>query len=1000
MWVTKGLGPGSQLASQRKGGGVYAARMTVVRPMRELRSQFVNALLAILTAAAVISAVINFQQQGKFRLPDDGVTWVDREESVVALHVVPSSASDKAGLRAGDTLLNVNGAEIVTAADVSQVLVRLGAWSRATYLVRRDGVDVNVPLIVAEVAPDAALYYQYLVGAAYLAIGLFVYFRRSSARKARHFYILCLASFVLSTFHYTGKLNNFDRIIYWGNVAAGLLAPAIFVHFCLTFPEPRNWFRRRGLSALVYLPALLLLAVFVGVASGTLTVAIPLIELRWLLDRVWLAFLTLMYLLGGLVLSWACRRAGDPVVRQQLKWLRNGALLGVAPFAAFYALPYLLGVAPGPSMRLAVLSLLLIPVTWAYAVVRYRLMDVDIIFQQGYVYTLATISVLAIFFGLIFSLGKFEELGPTAAAVLILLAAFIFQPIRSWIQQQLDRNVFYKDLYDYRRTLIEFARELSSETDLDAMLSSVADRLSRTLSIERLAFFLREEQGDGFYLSKAAGGSAALEPVLDLSFLTAQPPGPYLFFEQPRHLLDVRSEEWPPAVRQTIAQLDLTYYLPCSVRSRTIAYLGASRTSKGDFLSSEDLELLLTVSGSIGIAIENARLYRSLERKVEEYERLKEYSENIVESVNVGILAVDLEDRVESWNAQVEALTGIPREQAVGRSLSDLFPAELVEQFAEVRGETGIHHIYRFPLRLGRASNVIELPVRGAEPHPPTDGQGASAASPPPREFILNIAVAPLVSKELQHIGRLIILDDVTERDELERRLVQADKLSSIGLLAAGVAHEVNTPLAVISTYAQMLAKQISGDEQKSRLLEKIAKQTFRASEIVNSLLSFSRVSPTAFDEVSLNRIIQETLLLIEHQMEKAGVRLQLDLEEPLPPVKANVSKLQQVFLNLCLNARDAMESGGILEISSRSDSQTVRVEIHDTGHGIPPENLPRIFDPFFTTKVGRKGTGLGLSVTYGIVREHGGVIDVESQPGQGTRFRLEFPAARKVAHA
>jgi signal transduction histidine kinase len=247
---------------------------------------------------------------------------------------------------------------------------------------------------------------------------------------------------------------------------------------------------------------------------------------------------------------------------------------------------------------------------------------------------------------------------------------------------------------------------------------------------------------------------------------------------------------------------------------------------------------------------------------------------------------------------------------------------------------------------------------------------------------------------------RVIILDDVTGRNELERRLVQADKLSSIGLLAAGVAHEVNTPLAVISTYAQMLAKQISGDDQKSRLLEKIAKQTFRASEIVNSLLSFSRVSPTAFDEVSLNRIIRETLPLVEHQMEKAAIKVQLDLEEQLPLVKANVGKLQQVFLNLFLNARDAMEVGGTLDVRSRSEGPSVWVDVIDTGRGILPENLPRIFDPFFTTKPGRKGTGLGLSVTYGIVREHGGTIEVESQPGQGTRFHLEFPLARKVVHA
>jgi hypothetical protein len=281
------------------------------------------------------------------------------------------------------------------------------------------------------------------------------------------------------------------------------------------------------------------------------------------------------------------------------------------------------------------------------------------------------------------------------------------------------------------------------------------------------------------------------------------------------------------------------------------------------------------------------------------------------------------------------------------------------------------------------------------------NGNGHSAeAEPAAREVVLNIAVAPLVSKDLERIGRLIIFDDVTERDELERRLVQADKLSSVGLLAAGVAHEVNTPLAVISTYAQMLAKQVSGDDQKSRLLDKIAKQTFRASEIVNSLLNFSRTSPTAFDEIDLNRVVAESLTLIRHQMEKSGIGVQLDLDEQLPAMKGNSGKLQQVFLNLFLNARDAMGPQGTLTVRTYAKGEAVGVDVTDTGHGISPENLSRIFDPFFTTKGVRKGTGLGLSVTYGIVREHGGAIEVESQPGEGTRFHLEFPAARKAVHA
>jgi signal transduction histidine kinase len=219
-------------------------------------------------------------------------------------------------------------------------------------------------------------------------------------------------------------------------------------------------------------------------------------------------------------------------------------------------------------------------------------------------------------------------------------------------------------------------------------------------------------------------------------------------------------------------------------------------------------------------------------------------------------------------------------------------------------------------------------------------------------------------------------------------------------LLAAGVAHEVNTPLAVISTYAQMLAKQISGDDQKAKLLEKIAKQTFRASEIVNSLLNFSRTSPTTFDEIDLGRIIRETLTLVEHQFKKSQIDMRVNIEEGLPCIKGNSGKLQQVFLNLFLNARDAMESGGMLSVRCWSDYDAVRIEVLDTGQGIAPEHLGRIYDPFFTTKAPKKGTGLGLSVTYGIVKEHGGSIEVESQPGAGTCFHLDFPLARKAVNA
>lgn len=930
----------------------------------------------MLTLAAVIAAIINFQQQAKFRLPVDGATWMDRGDRPVARIVSPGGPAEKAGIREGDELVSIAGARVNSSSHAMQILASLGPWRKTDYRVLRGGVEVPTTLVIGEAKHDPTIYYQYAVGAIYLAIGLYVYVRRRGAPRALHFFLLCLLSFIVSSFHYTGKLNNFDKVIYLSNVVAGFLAPALFLHFACSYPEQQPWIRRKGAAFLLYIPGLVSLGVHLGFTSAWLRSGAPTIEVLWVLDRLWLGYLCAYYLAGAAVFGVQRHKATDAIVRRQLTWLRNGALAGVLPFTLIYAIPYIIGVVPSTNMSLSVLFLPLIPLTWSYAILRYRLMDVDIIFEQGAIYTLATVSVLTIFYGLIFSVSGTGELNGLGMGAMILIAAFIFQPLRNWFREILNRNVFYKDRYDYRRTLIEFARELGSPTDLHAMLESVADRLIRTLGIKHVAFFVRDETGDRFALelaSNRAGDQTDEVPRLNLGFLTASPSKPYLFFERTRHMVDVQSHELPVETRRSIADLDLTYYLPCSARGRTIAYLGVSRTETGDFLSSEDITLVQTLTGYVGIAIDNAKLYSSLQRKVDEYERLKEFSENIVESIHVGILAADLDDEVESWNSQMEKLTGVTRRDALGQSLRTLLPVDLCDALEQSRGESGIQNLYKY-----------EYKARSTSP-----------AS-------LNVATAPLFSKEGTRIGRLIIFDDVTDRAELERRLVQADKLSSIGLLAAGVAHEVNTPLAVISTYAQMLAKQISGDEQKAPLLEKITRQTFRASEIVNSLLNFSRVSPIEFVPVDPNKVIREAVTLVEHQLSRSQVKIDLALDDAPVVIKGNTGKLQQVLLNLIMNARDAMPGGGTLTIRTRRLGGRAQVSVSDTGMGISAEILPRIFDPFFTTKNEatqtpegiRQGTGLGLSVSYGIVHEHNGEIEVESVVGSGTRFVMTFPLA------
>jgi two-component system NtrC family sensor kinase len=940
---------------------------------RDFQIRFTAGLLILLTTAAMALAWINFQKERGLQNPSDGAWWIEQPAGgggLVADRVEQSGPAEKAGIRAGDRLTAINGHEIRDTPSRLRQLYRIGVWSRATYSLVRQSValDTSVILVPADHSLNDWLRFISLI---YLGIGLYVLLRRWTAPGSTHFYTFCLVSFVFYAFKFTGKLNDFDWTIYWGNVAAWLLQPALFLHFVLTFPEKRNFVRKhRWIIPAIYVPGMLLL----GIHIAALRLLKATERLRWDLDRLQMGYLALFFVAAAGVLWYSYRRASTPILRQQLKWVTRGTILTIAPFTLFYVIPFLTGALPTAAMKVSVLSLGLLPLTFGYAIFRYRLMDVDLIFKRGMVYTLAAAAIVGLYFAVVAGVAELVHTqvpssGPAGLILAMVVTALLFDPVRKWIQERIDQ-FFYRTRYDYRKTLIAFGRELSAETDLNMMLSSVVDRLSHTLLVDRMAIFLSTGEPPQFVLAKSFGMNQT--SGLDLNFLSAPRPeteAGHLFLE---NVHQVPRET--ASAQQTIAKLDLNYYIPCRAQQRIIAFLGLGKTVEGDFLSSEDVELLETLAGYIGIAIQNARLYASLEQKVAEYERLKDFNENIVESINVGVLAVDLADRIESWNSQMEVMYALPRWQALTRPLSEVFPAAFVEEFYRVRQNPGINNLYKF--RLG---------------------------TPTGENRIVNVAIAPLVTRKFNVIGRLIIVDDITERVELESQLSQADKLSSIGLLAAGVAHEVNTPLAVISSYAQMLSKQLQQDPQKGGLLEKITRQTFRASEIVNNLLNFSRTSGTEFTDVNVNKIIADTLALLEHQFKITKIRVEDELAEHLPLISGNAGRLQQVFLNLFLNARDAMPNGGTLRIAT-SNGEGVSVVVSDTGTGIAQEHIHRIYDPFFTTKVAPregqgKGTGLGLSVTYGIIQEHAGKIRVESHPGQGTTFYLDFPLMRKAVN-
>ena len=659
---------------------------------RESQARFVAILLFLLTVAAVVFAGFNFQKERQSAVPDDGVWWVEHGGRLIADRVDPRGQGASAGIKPKDELISINGQEIKNTPGLERQLYATGVWHKASYSLLRNSValDSSVLLMPADRSLNLSLR---LIALIYLGIGVYVLLRRWTAPGSTHFYIFCLVSFIAYSFKYTGKLNDFDWIIYWSNIVAWVMQPALFLHFVLIFPEKRRLVRRQPwILALAYLPAAILL--------GRHIIALRLAQatglLRWDMDRQEMAYGALVFVTAAGVLWYSYRRASTTILRQQLKWVTRGTILAVVPYTLFYVTPYLLGALPGMGMKLSVLSLGLLPLTFGYAIFRYRLMDVDLIFKRGVVYTLAAAAVVGLYFALVAGVAELVHMqkpatGPLGLILAVVVTALLFDPVRKWIQDRVD-HVFYRTEYDYRRTLLEFGRELSSETDLQALLSAAVDRLSRTLAVDRIAIFLRAgEESEQFFLAKSVG----MAPVgkLDLTFLGAPRPEPasHMFFENTHQV-----PRETAGSQDTIARLDLNYYIPCRAQQRTVAVLGLGKTSKGDFLSSEDIELLETLGGYLGIAIQNGRLYASLQQKVAEYERLKDFNENIVESINVGVIALDMEDRIESWNAQMEVMYALPRWQALTQPVRSVFPPDFVEEFYRIRQNAGINNLYKF----------------------------------------------------------------------------------------------------------------------------------------------------------------------------------------------------------------------------------------------------------------------------------------------------------------
>jgi len=399
-------------------------------------------------------------------------------------------------------------------------------------------------------------------------------------------------------------------------------------------------------------------------------------------------------------------------------------------------------------------------------------------------------------------------------------------------------------------------------------------------------------------------------------------------------------------------------------------------TMEGIEVGNVAIRIVVLLGTAVGVGIladvEAGERLRVVALSAEARER-EAFIRGVVDNLSEGVFALDREGRIVAWNRALQSRYGVGEGEVVGRHYLDCFPRMAEEAMAGplarlLRGEVehfDLEAVEHESLRRGR----VVLNLKGS---------------------LLREAATP--------VGAVVLVEDITERVALEHSARQAEKLAALGTLAAGLAHELNNPIGIISTRAELMLLDAESGALPEGLhddLRVIHRHAQRVARITQGLLSFSRHSSGQHARVDLNRLVDETLLLVEKQIVRDGIALTRALAPNLPPVWGDANALQQVVMNLLTNARDAVKAGGEIVVETLATGEAardVRLVVRDTGPGIPSELLSKIFDPFFTTKA--NGTGLGLSISYGIVREHQGTVDVHSRPGEGTRFVLTFRGA------
>jgi len=604
----------------------------------------------------------------------------------------------------------------------------------------------------------------------------------------------------------------------------------------------------------------------------------------------------------------------------------------------------------------------------AHAIIRYRFMNVRLFVKRGVVYLIAaTVAGFFIVATLLVAdrlTGGTADDAPLEVQVIVgLLVALAFHPLKNRIQGWLDHYV-YRETYDYQKTIRDASRTIASILDLRSVLNYLCDMTSRTFRPDLVAVFTRDPGSDAFELT-AHHSFSEDDENFHHPRLASDTPLPFLLARSPRYLLrdeEQRNTPRPDLDRadEQLGQLGGELALPMFSENQLIGFLVLGPKMSGDAYYPEDVELLSTLASQAAIAVKNAQLYRQVVL-------VNDYIENILSTMDSGVITVDAHGKVALVNATAERLTGLSKSL-----LTSMMVAQLPRSIAG-------------PLR---------ATLSDGHPRPQVESTLSGEGD---RQTPIVCSTSALRDDRDAVLGALVVFSDLSQVKTLENEKRRAERLAAFGALVSGIAHEIKNPLVAIRTFAELLPERFAETDFREDFSKVVTTEIDRIDDLVGRLRGLAVPSLQQAPPIDIREPIAETLALLRGKLEQTQTIVHREFSDDSPLVSVDSAQLKQLFLNLFLNAIEAMGSGGTLTVRVRRRSthngSWVSAEVVDVGPGIPDSIKSNIFDPFFTTKP--RGSGLGLAICRGITDAHRGTIRAESSvKRRGTTVIVEFPAA------